>query len=469
MSSILSEVRESHDVQFYSTDQQEDLLYDAVQAQNSILQWKAHILRAANQDLAKTDAVKSLQCDTILVVMDWAMKFTQMKYREKQSEWFGKRGMNWHISCVLSKREDEEQLDVTSYVHLFDSCAQDSYTVFAILIHLLKTVKIANPHISKALLRSDGAGCYHSNNLIAALNEVRRYCNEAHDILSAADMHGALKARPVKGCTAAVCQVDQSDQEIKVNRISNFSTFHNFSYEETGLRMWRAFNVGTGKLVLWSELDVQVPGAITLNPASQELQFWDVQPRYVKLQEKTNQNVNPDAAETTLFECNEAGCSHKFHNYDAFQDHINFDNHDPIGLNQESLYDKLRREWVLKFSAMSVGDQEQRKPTTERSMERATEVESSEAGWALQKPRGSGTRFSENVKSYLQSRFSVGVETGRKSDPGQVSADIRIAKNPDGTRKFSRRKANEDTSSSLFFPTCCSTEETVDAGGSYGR
>ena len=80
-------------------------------------------------------------------------------------------------------------------------------------------------------------------------------------------MHGALKARPVKGCTAAVCEVDQSDQEIKVNRISNFSTFHNFSYEETGLRMWRAFNVGTGKLVLWSELDIQVPGAITLKPS----------------------------------------------------------------------------------------------------------------------------------------------------------------------------------------------------------
>ena len=28
--------------------------------------------------------------------------------------------MNWHISCVLSKREDKEQLGVTSYVHLFE-------------------------------------------------------------------------------------------------------------------------------------------------------------------------------------------------------------------------------------------------------------------------------------------------------------------------------------------------------------
>ena len=80
---------------------------------------------------------------------------------------------------------------------------------------------------------------------------------------------------------------------------------------------------------------------------------------------------------------------------------------------------------------MSIGNQEQRKPTAERSTEIDTQVESSEAGWASQNIGVVGpARFSENVKSYLQSRFSVGVETGRKSDPGQMSADMRIAKNP---------------------------------------
>ena len=85
-----------------------------------------------------------------------------------------------------------------------------------------------------------------------------------------------------------------------------------------------------------------------------ELQFWDVQSRYVKLQEKTNQNVNPDAMKSALFECNEAGWSRNFDNYDAFQDHINFDNHDPVSSNQERGYDKLRRDWILKFSSMSM-------------------------------------------------------------------------------------------------------------------
>lgn len=45
-----------------------------------VLQWKAHILRAENQDKAKVDALKALTSESILVVMDWAMKFNQMKY-----------------------------------------------------------------------------------------------------------------------------------------------------------------------------------------------------------------------------------------------------------------------------------------------------------------------------------------------------------------------------------------------------
>ena len=41
---------------------------------------------------------------------------------------------------------------------------------------------------------------------------VRRYCNEGNDILSAVDMREALKAWPVKGCTAAVCEIERTDR-----------------------------------------------------------------------------------------------------------------------------------------------------------------------------------------------------------------------------------------------------------------
>ena len=104
-------------------------------------------------------------------------------------------------------------------------------------------------------------------------------------------MHRALKARPVKGCTAAVCELDRTRLEIKVNRIPNFSAFHNFSYEEDGLRMWKAYDIGQGKFVSWSDLDVQVPSTIALQSASDDLQFWDVQPRTMELQKESIQRL----------------------------------------------------------------------------------------------------------------------------------------------------------------------------------
>ena len=127
-------------------------------------------------------------------------------------------------------------------------------------------------------------------------------------------MFPALKARPIKGCTAAVCEIDPAVKEIKTNKIPNFSSFHNFLYEMNALRMWKAFEVGSG-LLPWSTLDVEVAASdISVEPVSEDLHSWDVQPRAVTLQKE----ADPEAA---LFECNEVDCSHS--------DQVNFGHHTP--------------------------------------------------------------------------------------------------------------------------------------------
>ena len=55
---------------------------------------KSHLLRTFQQDIARQDALNALNSETTLVINDWAMKLLPMKYRETQSEFFGKRGMN---------------------------------------------------------------------------------------------------------------------------------------------------------------------------------------------------------------------------------------------------------------------------------------------------------------------------------------------------------------------------------------
>ena len=90
----------------YNEEQREGHLYDFQQAQSCIYQWKTHILRSVNQEEAKQEVIHTLDKTSILVVMDWAMKYVQHKHREKQSDWFGKRGLSWHISSVVSKGAD---------------------------------------------------------------------------------------------------------------------------------------------------------------------------------------------------------------------------------------------------------------------------------------------------------------------------------------------------------------------------
>ena len=115
LKSVMREIEDqlrSVSIAFYSSDHREDMLYDFANAKKDILNWKAHILRSCNQEKAKQDLLQNLSTSEAIVVMDWAMKFQQMKFREKQAERFGKRGLSWHISSVVFKDENSKEIEV---------------------------------------------------------------------------------------------------------------------------------------------------------------------------------------------------------------------------------------------------------------------------------------------------------------------------------------------------------------------
>lgn len=57
-------------------DKAEDIQYDVKIAISHIFQWKAHVLRAENQDQAKQKILSTLKKEEALIIIDWAMKFT---------------------------------------------------------------------------------------------------------------------------------------------------------------------------------------------------------------------------------------------------------------------------------------------------------------------------------------------------------------------------------------------------------
>ena len=207
--------------------------------------WKCHLLRAINQDLCRQEILGTLNNNSLYIYMDWAMKWLPEKYREGQSNFFGKRGLSWHISVVVRKNEhpilntddtidedtsteDENAYGYLIIVHVFDHCVQDSETVVAILRDVLIRTKHADSSIQNAFIRSDNAGCYHSAQTILALpqisyetnslirridfcdtqggkgpcdwyaavikSHVRRFLNEKHNVTTAAEFVEAVFA-----------------------------------------------------------------------------------------------------------------------------------------------------------------------------------------------------------------------------------------------------------------------------------
>ena len=93
---------------------------------------------------------------------------------------------------------------------------------------------------------------------------IQCYCHEGHDILTASDLYQDLQVRQVKGTTAAVCEINR-DQVLKVNRIKiSVLSCDNFKYDASGVLVFKAYNIGPGELLSWSDLNLQCPALITV-------------------------------------------------------------------------------------------------------------------------------------------------------------------------------------------------------------
>lgn len=83
---------------------------------------------------------------------------------------------------------------------------------------------------------------------------IRRYCNEGHNVQCAEDMTTALSERPVRGTSACVCAVDEEKETLQVKKIDGFSKLHNIQFEENGIRVWRSYGIGRGKVFPFEQL-----------------------------------------------------------------------------------------------------------------------------------------------------------------------------------------------------------------------
>ena len=154
---VLDEINcEVHKKKFLNEEDRDETIFMVQNARQAISEWKAHQLRSAHRDTCRLDILQRISSSSVLIVQDFAMKFIPTRYREAQSNFFGKRGISWHISVCL--RKTDKRLEAQTFVHILESRLQDSETVVLIMEHVLRSLKLQHPENTLAYFRQDNAG-----------------------------------------------------------------------------------------------------------------------------------------------------------------------------------------------------------------------------------------------------------------------------------------------------------------------
>ena len=237
-------------------------------------------------------------------------------------------------------------------------------------------------------------------------------------------MHTVLKERPVQGYTASACHLNETKKGIDIRKLQQFSAVHDFSYKQDGLRVWKAFQVGPGKLIPWDEIYIKHEGATDLITEQENFGFT---PRVMPGSAHDSGDAESSSELGLVLECPEPACARTFRSVEEMELHLS------VGQHTESMYDKLKQGWVEKFSffTLSEGDSTN---VIERQGSKPFQSNLSE-GWALHKPKGGAVHLSEKVRQYPTSKFEIGEQSGRK-----VSQDMRKAKGENGECLFSREE-----------------------------
>ena len=482
-SSVVSEIESALENVDISSDEKDEMKYVVSLAKKKIEAWKAHLLRSINQDEARLDVLKNLDDHSVLLVLDWAMKYLPRKYRDSQSDWFGKRGISWHISTAMRKFDGQHEM--LTFVHIFQSCNQDSVTVLAIIDDVLKQLKTTMPDVNRVHFRQDNAGCYHSSSTLLAIqqvankyeinvrldfsdpqggkgscdrkaatikNHMRIYLNSADQMKNAIESFGG-----VPGVRATLCDTQDIPKSAPI-KWDGVSFINNIEYGNEGMRVWRSYAVGLGKFLPWNQFNLpeyySVPvlntlkeanipksqfTAITSRRKSSQTQHKDVQLALGVAEASDEQSDEEKECHNKLFSCPEEGCIKSFQRFSSLQNHLDVGRHN-YALENETLFDKAMMSYATKLEQ---GIASVQNPVEHIETPQALDFCSAlPMGWALKSASTQRTRLTESQKQYLTEVFQIGERTGHKAHPCNVSKSMRKARNADGSSKF-------DTSSYL--------------------
>ena len=367
----------------FSDEERIELLDRHTSYKTNILEWKHHIMRSFCQDLIKTKILNNLSNLDIYIHMDWAMKFIPISFRESQEQFFGKRGISWHVSCLVYSDKKNEKRTLT-FVHLFDNTSQDALAVLSIIDSIMN--HITNKFGKRNLyFRSDNAGCYHSQmiigfiNLIAKRNNqnlkrydfseaqavkdicdrkispikraIQEFVSNGNDVLNSAQMKAAIESNPrLKSVFIEICEI-RSELNLKsIFDIKGITKYNSFEFTNELVSFSKTYSVGNPEVMNLKSLISKKYQKTDLNQFTNQIRMNIIDQTDHEIEDHVliQRGILND-----IFTCNKDGCNLVFNTEKGLIDHdcmisIRMPIIDKIKLQYAKLIEDVRSNFEIK-------------------------------------------------------------------------------------------------------------------------
>ncbi|XP_063438318.1 uncharacterized protein LOC134719242 [Mytilus trossulus] len=275
--------------------------------------------------------------------------------------------------------------------------------------------------------------------------------------------------------------INADDDKVSLRSIPLISTLHNFKFTDNGLQVWRAYDIGQGKLISWNSIiDKKIPviqlfvhhdwsytqfatmGSVVVDREDDDDDEEDDN------EDEDTQNESNDEDKITepvlkkrrtiskIFTCPEEGCTRSFKHSSSLDQHIMLGNCN-VKEGKLSLADRTKVLYAQKLEDGNLGVSF----TKQSDNNNNDATDKLNKGWALKvnKPK---TIFILDQKAYLHEKFMIGKTTGRKEDPSKVAEEMRYVLKKWRKNRFTRSQYITSQQIASYFSRLVQKEKKID-------
>ncbi|GMR51559.1 hypothetical protein PMAYCL1PPCAC_21754, partial [Pristionchus mayeri] len=141
------------------------LLEECQWNERAIMEYRMHQVRAAASELARRKIIDEFEEGECLIIWDFSMKILPCEANEKQSNFYGKKGVSMHAAYAIAKLGG--QLYCHTFSHFAQDLVQNAIAVVGIAFQVLTMLK--ENGVKSVFLRSDTAAYYRCSSVISTI------------------------------------------------------------------------------------------------------------------------------------------------------------------------------------------------------------------------------------------------------------------------------------------------------------